>query len=187
VNRHWISYERQHEVLARSPDMLGRGENGPEIVAWMAKPAGRHAAVEKIDVAHESGVEGCRLIGRGLAAADQRAATRRAIFLEQFAQRLERWARAAIAQPRLYRILRLRSCRTSGAKRSGRVAAAKPAIRATAGRASSAGGSGICAVLPNGVISVDQPDAPGDQPVTVCSGAASDQRRIDGDVPVRCS
>jgi hypothetical protein len=49
-------------------------------------------------------------------------------------------------------MLRLKSCRISGVKRSGRAATAKAAIRATAGCAFSACGSGICAVLPNGVM-----------------------------------
>src|SRR5208282_5738687 len=48
-----------------------------------------HVAVEKIDVAHKTGVEERCLICRGLAAADQRAATRGSIFLELFAQRIE--------------------------------------------------------------------------------------------------
>jgi len=81
--------ERQHEFLAGRPRMLRRGEDGPEIVARMAEAAGRHVAVEKIDIAHEAGIEECCLIHRGLAAADQCAAASGAIFLELFAQRLE--------------------------------------------------------------------------------------------------
>ena len=81
--------ERQHEFLAGRPCLLGRGEDGPEIVARMTEAARRHVAVEKIDIAHKTGVEERCLICRGLAAADQRAAARGSIFLELFAQRSE--------------------------------------------------------------------------------------------------
>jgi hypothetical protein len=46
---------------------------------------------------------------------------------------------AAIAQPMLSRILRLKSCRISGASCSGRAAAAKAAMRSTAERVSCPG------------------------------------------------
>jgi hypothetical protein len=81
--------ERQHEFPAGRSGLLGRGEDGPEIVARMTEAAGRHVAVEKIDIAHQTGVEERCLIWGGLAAADQRAATRGSIFLELFAQRSE--------------------------------------------------------------------------------------------------
>ena len=81
--------ECQHEFLAGRACLLGRGKDGPEVVTRMTKASGRHIAVEKIDIAHQAGVEERRLICGGLAAADQRAATRGPIFLELFAQRLE--------------------------------------------------------------------------------------------------
>jgi len=43
--------------------------------------------------AHKCGVEECRLIGRGLAAANQRATTRGSIFFDLVAQRSERRTR----------------------------------------------------------------------------------------------
>ena len=55
----------------------------------MTEAAGRHIAVEKIGVAYQTGVEERGLIGGSLAAANESAATRRSIFLELFAQRLE--------------------------------------------------------------------------------------------------
>jgi hypothetical protein len=59
VNLHW---KRQHELLAGRPCLLGRGEDGPEIVTRMTEAARRHVAVEKIDVAHKTGVKECCLI-----------------------------------------------------------------------------------------------------------------------------
>jgi hypothetical protein len=41
----------------------------------MTEAARRHVAVEKIDIAHQTGVEEGGLVGRGIPAADQRAAT----------------------------------------------------------------------------------------------------------------
>ena len=132
--------ERQHEFLAGRPRMLRRGEDGPEIVARMAEAAGRHVAVEKINVTHKTGVEECCLISGGLAASDQCAAAQGSIFLELFAQRSERRARQrSVAQPTLSRILRLKSCRMSGASCSGRAAAAKAPMRSTAERVSCPG------------------------------------------------
>ena len=69
--------------------MLGGGENGPEVVAWMTEAARRHIAIQQIDVAHKTGVEERCLIRGGVAAADQRAPARSPVFLELFAQRLE--------------------------------------------------------------------------------------------------
>src|SRR4029077_11302031 len=66
------------------------GENGPEVVARMTEAARRHIAIEQIDVAHKTRVEERCLIRGGVAAADQRAPARSAVFLELFAQRLER-------------------------------------------------------------------------------------------------
>jgi hypothetical protein len=85
--------EGQHEFLAGPACLLGRGEDGPEIVARMTEAAGRHVAVEKIDITHETGVEERCLIRGGLAAANQCAATRGTVFLELFAQRPEGWTR----------------------------------------------------------------------------------------------
>src|SRR5580698_7088524 len=42
--------ERQHELLAGCPGFLGSGENGAEVVTWMAEAAWRHVAVEQIYV-----------------------------------------------------------------------------------------------------------------------------------------
>ena len=61
----------------------------PQVVARMTEAAGRHIAIEQIDVAHKTGVEERCLIRGGVAAADQRAPARSPVFLELFAQRLE--------------------------------------------------------------------------------------------------
>jgi hypothetical protein len=50
--------------------LLGRGENGPEVVTWVTESARRHVAVEQICVAHKTGVEERRLICGCLAATD---------------------------------------------------------------------------------------------------------------------
>jgi hypothetical protein len=84
--------KRQHEFLTRCSRCFGRRENATEVVTGMTEAAIRHVAVEKIDVARKAGVEECRLIRRGLAAADQGAATWRAIFFKLLAQCLERSA-----------------------------------------------------------------------------------------------
>src|SRR5471030_572506 len=55
----------------------------------MTEAARRHVAVQKIYVADKTGVEERRLICGCLAAADQRALARSAVFLELFAQCLE--------------------------------------------------------------------------------------------------
>src|SRR4029077_7893355 len=65
------------------------GENGPEVVARMTEAARRHIAIEQIDVAHKTRVEERCLVRGGVAAADQCAPARSAVFLELFAQRLE--------------------------------------------------------------------------------------------------
>src|SRR5271170_4529797 len=49
--------ERQHKFLAGRPCSLGRGEDSSEVIARVAEAARRHVAVEKIDVAHQTGVE----------------------------------------------------------------------------------------------------------------------------------
>jgi hypothetical protein len=59
----------------------------------MSEAARRHITVEKIDIARQAGIKERRLIHRGLAAADQRAAAWGAIFLELLAQRGERSTR----------------------------------------------------------------------------------------------
>src|SRR5258708_830850 len=59
----------------------------------MSETARRHITVEKIDIARQAGVEERRLIQRGLAASDQRAAAWGAVFLELVAQRGERSTR----------------------------------------------------------------------------------------------
>ena len=81
--------ERQHELFAGCPGLLGSGENRAEVVTRMAEAARRHVAVEQIYVTHKTGVEERRLICGCLAAADQRAPARSPVFLELFAQRLE--------------------------------------------------------------------------------------------------
>src|SRR6202049_2362985 len=55
----------------------------------MTEAARRHVAVEKVHVAHKTGVEERRLICGCLAAGDQRAPARSPVFLELFAQCLE--------------------------------------------------------------------------------------------------
>jgi hypothetical protein len=114
--------ERQHELLAGCPGLFGSGENGAEVVTWMAEAARRHVAVEQIYVTHQAGVEERRLIRGCLAAADQCAPARCPVFLELF------------AQPRLSRILRLKRWRMPLVNSAGRAAAAKAAIRSTAER-----------------------------------------------------
>jgi hypothetical protein len=129
--------ERQHEFLAGRSCVLGRGEDAPEVVTRMTEAARRHVAVEKIDVAHETGVEECCLICGGLAAAINVHRPR-----ARYSSNCSRgsWkggpGSAAIAQPRLSRILRLKSRRISGVRCSGRAAAAKAAMHSTAERAS---------------------------------------------------
>ena len=86
----FIRYRKsEHEILAGHPCLFGRGKNGPEVVTRMTEAAGRHVAVEQIDVTHKTGVEERCLIRGGLAAANQCAATRGTVFLELFAQRPE--------------------------------------------------------------------------------------------------
>jgi len=81
--------KRQHEFLAGCACLLGRGENGPEVVARMTEAARRHVAVEQIHVADKSGVEERCLIRGCLASADQGAPARSPVFPELFAQRLK--------------------------------------------------------------------------------------------------
>src|SRR5271163_3577526 len=99
----------------------------------MTEAAGRHVAVEKIDVAHKSGVEERCLIREVLPPPIkvQRPGAR-------YSSNCSRNARkggpgsTAIAQPRLSRIFRLKSCRISDVRLSGRAAAAKAAMRSIA-------------------------------------------------------
>jgi hypothetical protein len=83
----------EHEVLAGGVHIFRRSQDGTEIVARMSETARRHITVEKIDIARQAGVEERRLIQRGLAAFDQRAAAWGAVFLELVAQRGERSTR----------------------------------------------------------------------------------------------
>jgi hypothetical protein len=64
----------EHEVLAGGSHIFRRSQDGAEIVARMSETARRHITVEEIDIARQAGVEERRLIQRGLAASDQRAA-----------------------------------------------------------------------------------------------------------------
>lgn len=81
--------ERQHEFLAGCTRLFGCCKYGSEVVAWMAKAAIGHIAIEKVDVAHERGIEKRRLIRGCLTAADQRAAARSPILLKLLTQGLE--------------------------------------------------------------------------------------------------
>ena len=72
--------KRQPEFLAGCACLLGRGENGPEVVARMTEAARRHVAVEQIHVADKSGVEERCLIRGCLASADQGAQARSPVF-----------------------------------------------------------------------------------------------------------
>src|SRR5580658_1480900 len=81
--------ERQHELLAGCPGLLGSGENGTKVVTRVTESAKRHVTIEQIYVAHKTGVEERRLIRGRLAATDQRAPARSSVFLELLAQRLE--------------------------------------------------------------------------------------------------
>src|SRR6185436_3185247 len=74
--------QRQHELLAGRPDLLGRREDRSEVVTGMTKAARRHVAVQQVDVTGKSRVEQRRLIYGSLAAADQRATTRSSVFFE---------------------------------------------------------------------------------------------------------
>src|SRR5580704_3480912 len=85
--------ECQHESLAGCSDVFGRCKDRPKIVTRMAKAARCHIAIEKVDIAHKRRVEECRLVGRGLAAANQRATTRGSIFFDLVAQQSERRSR----------------------------------------------------------------------------------------------
>jgi hypothetical protein len=62
--------ECQHEFLARCSNVFSRCKDGPKVVTRMAKATLCHVAIEKVHIAHKRGVEECRLIGRGLAAAN---------------------------------------------------------------------------------------------------------------------
>jgi hypothetical protein len=81
--------ERQHELLAGCPCLLGRGENGPEVVTRVTESARRHVTVEKVHVAYKTAVEERSLISGCLAAADQPAPARSSVILELFAEFLE--------------------------------------------------------------------------------------------------
>jgi hypothetical protein len=74
--------ECEHKFLARCADIFGYCKDAPEVVARMAKASSCHVAIKKVHITHKGGVEECRLIGRGLPAANQRATTRCSIFFD---------------------------------------------------------------------------------------------------------
>jgi hypothetical protein len=119
-------------VLAGCPCLL-RGGNGPEVVTRMAESARRHVTVEQVHVAHKTGVEERRLICGRFAAADQRAPARSTVFLELIAKRLEGLPRQrGDGAAKAVQNIALKSWRISRVTCSGRVAAAKVAIRSIA-------------------------------------------------------
>jgi hypothetical protein len=68
--------ERQQKVLPARFRLFSARKDATEIVARMAETARRHIAVEKIDVANETGVEESGLISGRCATADESAASR---------------------------------------------------------------------------------------------------------------
>src|ERR1700722_11088544 len=79
--------EGQQKVLPARPRVFSTRKDGTEIVARVAETARGHIAVEKIDVANETGVvEGGRINGRW-ASADESAASRRSVFLKLIPER----------------------------------------------------------------------------------------------------
>ncbi len=61
----------QQEIRTAGVDVLGDGEDGPEIVGGMAQAAYRQIGVQQIGIAHQDRVEERRLIHRGPPAADE--------------------------------------------------------------------------------------------------------------------
>src|SRR5580704_4106498 len=87
------TYPKRNPVQTIPATSFRRRQDGAEIIARMSETARRHITVEQIDIARQAGVEERRLIQRGLAASDQRAAAWGAVFLELVAQRGERSTR----------------------------------------------------------------------------------------------
>src|SRR6202012_637791 len=88
--------ERQHKIFPAPLRMVGCRKDGAEIVARMAETAWGHVAVEKIDIANETGIVESGLIDGCRATADERTASARPIFLELIPERTKRgtWQRS---------------------------------------------------------------------------------------------
>src|ERR1700722_9281141 len=79
--------EGQQKVLPARPRVFSARKDGAEIVARMAEAARGHIAVEKIDVANETGVVESGLINRSCATADESTASPGPVFLKLIPER----------------------------------------------------------------------------------------------------
>src|ERR1700689_4080412 len=129
--------ECQHEFLAGCPYVFGRCKDGPEVVTRMAKATLCHVAIEKVHMRTSEELKNAAWSGEVLPPPInvQRPGARYSSIWSR-SNCSDGPATAAIAHAMLSRMLRLKSCRISVVRCSGRAAAAKAPIRSTVERVS---------------------------------------------------